>query len=46
MSGGTCHVCVVRNKETNVYSIYVSRDTEEKFEDLGVENKNELVMNY
>ena len=34
MSGGTCHVCVV------------SRDTEEKFEDLGVGNKNELVMNY
>ena len=46
MFGDTGYVCVVRNKETKVYAIGVSRDTDEKFEDLGVGDKNDLVMNY
>ena len=46
MSSDTGYVCVVRNKETKVYAIYISFDVEEKFEDLGVGDKNELVMHY
>ena len=46
MFGDTGYVCVVRNKESKVYAIGVSRDTDEKFEDLGVGDKNDLVMNY
>ncbi len=46
MSDDTGYVCVVRNKETKAYGIFPSFDVEEKFEDLGVGDKNELIMNY
>ena len=46
MFGDTGYVCVVRNYVSNVYAIYISRDVSEKFEDLEVGDRNELVMNY
>ncbi len=46
MFGDTGYVCVVRNKETKVYAFGASRDTSKKFEDLGVGEQNDLVMNY
>ena len=46
MSDYTGYVCVVRHKETKAYGIFPSFDVEEKFEDLGVGDKHELVMNY
>ena len=46
MSNDTGYVCVIRNKETKAYGIFPSFDVEEKFEDLGVGDKNELIMNY
>ena len=46
MSDYTGYVCVVRNKDTKAYGIFPSFDVEEKFEDIGVGDKNELIMNY
>ena len=46
MFGDTGFVCVVRNKETKVFAFRASQDASEKFEDLGVGEQNELVMNY
>ena len=46
MSDYTGFVCVVRHKETKAYGIFPSFDVEEKFEDLEVGDKHELVMNY
>ena len=40
------YVCVVRNKDIKAYGISPSFDVEEKFEDIGVGDKNELIMNY
>ena len=46
MSDYTGFICVVRHKEIKAYGIFPSFDVEEKFEDLGVGDKHELVMNY
>ena len=46
MSDYTGYVCVVRHKETKAYGIFPSYDAGAKFEDLGVGDKHELVMNY
>ena len=46
MSEDTGYVCVVRHKETKAYGIFPSYDAGAKFEDLGVGDKHELVMNY
>ena len=46
MSNYTGYVCVVRHKETKAYGIFPSYDAGAKFEDLGVGDKHELVMNY
>ena len=46
MSNYTGYVCVVRHKETKAYGIFPSYDAGAKFEDLGVGDKHELIMNY
>ena len=46
MSNYAGSVCVVRHKETKAYGIFPSYDVVARFEDLGVGDKHELVVNY